>query len=285
MKLRRIIASILSLSFLAACAKDSGESGVSVSTPESDTAGNVGEVKLEKGDTYTVISVKDFGDITIKLYPAAAPVAVQNFIDLANSGYYTGKKFHRVVSDFMIQGGSADGTGVAAEGEKSFDVELYNNMRHFYGAFCMANAAGKNGTQFYIVNSRDKETYGTALANAEYLAEQAESLKKELDLAASGAEGFENVDPRVIEYYTAQYETWMNTIAYVNSISPEAIVKYSEVGGTAPLDGGYTVFGQTVDGFDVLDKVSAVPVHVGSSGEESTPDTDVLIDKVVILVK
>ena len=72
--------------------------------------GHKGEVKIEKGATYAVMTIKDYGDITIKLYPDAAPKGTQNFIDLANSGYYNGKTFHRVVADFMAQGGK-DFTG------------------------------------------------------------------------------------------------------------------------------------------------------------------------------
>ena len=103
---KKILAGILcaaTMITLSVGCSDSAAPGASTD-PSAKITGNTGEVKLEKGDKYAVMTIKDYGDITIKLYPDAAPKGTQNFIDLANSGFYNGKTFHRVVADFMAQG-------------------------------------------------------------------------------------------------------------------------------------------------------------------------------------
>ena len=145
---KKILAGILcaaTMITLSVGCSDSSAPGASTD-PSAKITGNTGEVKLEKGDKYAVMTIKDYGDITIKLYPDAAPKGTQNFIDLANSGFYNGKTFHRVVADFMAQGGK-DFTGKT--NVESFGIETNYNMRHFYGAFCYANALGNNSTEFY----------------------------------------------------------------------------------------------------------------------------------------
>ena len=97
---------------------DRPEAPTSFKLTESTDAGNSGDVKLEKGDTYAVISIRDFGDIKIKLYPDLVPYGVYNFIELAKNGTYNGRNIHRIEEDFMLQGGSASGDG---SGGSSFE--------------------------------------------------------------------------------------------------------------------------------------------------------------------
>lgn len=80
------------------------------------TGGNIGDVTIQSGDIVAEFEIDGFGIIKAKLFPDIAPVGVQNFIQLAQDGYYTGKNIHRVISDFMLQGGSenGDGTGGSA---------------------------------------------------------------------------------------------------------------------------------------------------------------------------
>ena len=100
----------------------------------------------------------NFGDITIELFPQSAPKAVENFIGLAKQGYYDGIIFHRVIRDFMIQGGDPTGTG---RGGKSlwfrpFEDEFDRNLTHKRGVISMANAGrNTNGSQFFIVTTED----------------------------------------------------------------------------------------------------------------------------------
>jgi peptidyl-prolyl cis-trans isomerase B (cyclophilin B) len=91
----------------------------------------------------------------IEFYEQDAPKTVQNFIDLAEKGFYDGLTFHRVIPDFVIQGGCPDGTGAGGPGY-AIDCELSgNNQHHDKGVLSMAHA-GKNtgGSQFFVCHSR-----------------------------------------------------------------------------------------------------------------------------------
>ena len=238
-----------------------------VHTPAGFT-GNVGDVAIESGDTYAVITIKGFGAITCKLYPEAAPVGVQNFIDLAKSGYYTDKEIHRVVEDFMFQGGSQNGDGMSTADDPSFEVEYNGNMRHFYGALCYANARGINGSQFYIVNNKSYDPLSLDEVQA-----TVDEIKALLEASTSD-------DERA--YYQYYYDYYAPILKGLKDSTKEIEAKYEKVGGTPSLDGGYTVFGQTVDGFDVIDAVSAVEVELNSSGELSHPVQKIVIESVEI---
>lgn len=95
------------------------------------------------------------GIMKIEFYKQDAPKTVQNFIDLAEKGFYDGLTFHRVIPDFVIQGGCPDGTGAGGPGY-AIDCELSgNNQHHDKGVLSMAHA-GKNtgGSQFFVCHSR-----------------------------------------------------------------------------------------------------------------------------------
>ena len=115
-------------------------------------------IQLEpvKAGDVTALMHTNMGDIKIKLFPEKAPKTVENFVTHAKNGYYNGLIFHRVINDFMIQGGDPTGTGMGGSSiwggsfEDEFDVELHN----IYGALCMANAGpNTNGSQFFIVEA------------------------------------------------------------------------------------------------------------------------------------
>lgn len=93
------------------------------------------------------------GTIRLDLFPSAAPITVANFVNLATRGYYNGLKFHRVIADFMIQGGCPQGTGTGGPGYQ-FEDEFDSSLRHDRpGRFSMANAGkGTNGSQFFITH-------------------------------------------------------------------------------------------------------------------------------------
>jgi len=93
------------------------------------------------------------GDIRINLYPDQAPVTVANFINLARRGFYDGLRFHRVIKDFMVQGGCPLGTGTGGPGYR-FKDEFDRSLRHDQpGKLSMANAGpGTNGSQFFITH-------------------------------------------------------------------------------------------------------------------------------------
>lgn len=173
----------------------------------------------EIGEKIAVITVKDYGEIKIKLFADAAPKGVENFTGLADMGYYDELIFHRIIPNFMIQGGDPKGNGTGGKsiwGDK-FDGGIPEGLYHFSGAVAYANSGSTdtNGSQFYIVNT--PESY------LQYSCEE---------LMAS--------DP-------SKY-SW-----------PQNVVDmYSEKGGVPFLDGGYTVFGQVFEGLDIVRELGNV---------------------------
>jgi peptidyl-prolyl cis-trans isomerase B (cyclophilin B) len=171
------------------------------------------------------------GEITIKLFPQYAPKAVENFLTHSKNGYYNGLTFHRVINDFMIQGGDPLGNGTGGESiyGAPFEDEFSDKLWNFRGALSMANSGpNTNGSQFFIVQSK-KIPEGMA-----------EQMKQA---------GF-----------------------------PEDVIKkYEEVGGTPWLDKKHTVFGQVIDGMDVVDAIASVKVD-----ENDKPVDPVTIEKIEI---
>lgn len=177
--------------------------------------------ELKKGDVIATIKT-NFGSIRVKMLPEAAPKAVENFLTHARNGYYNGIIFHRVINDFMIQGGDPTGTGMGGESiwGDPFEDEFTSDARNFRGALSMANAGpGTNGSQFFIVQA-----------------------------------GPETIDARMFPMLKRQGKEF----------SEEAVAKYTEMGGTPWLDGAHTVFGQVIEGMDVVDKIAAVRVDRSS---------------------
>jgi peptidyl-prolyl cis-trans isomerase B (cyclophilin B) len=104
------------------------------------------------------IVIRDYGTITLDLYGSAAPITVQNFVKLAQSGFYDGLTFHRIMEGFMMQGGCPEGTGFGGSDEKIFG-EFYANgfmnmLSHTRGAISMArsNPFNSASSQFFIVH-------------------------------------------------------------------------------------------------------------------------------------
>lgn len=111
--------------------------------------------KAATGDTVAVMHTT-MGDITIKLFGSDVPKTVENFTTHAKNGYYNGIIFHRVIKDFMIQGGDPTGTGMGGESiwGRSFEDEFTPELHNYRGALCMANAGpNTNGSQFFIVQA------------------------------------------------------------------------------------------------------------------------------------
>ncbi|HEY2421298.1 MAG TPA: peptidylprolyl isomerase [Neobacillus sp.] len=166
----------------------------------------------------TVVSEKEklvemdtsMGTIKIKLFPEYAPKAVENFVNHSENGYYDGLIFHRVIQDFMIQGGDPNGNGTGGESiyGKPFVDEFSNNLFNLRGALSMANSgANTNGSQFFIVQKS-------------------------------------SLDP--------QMKAKMEEAGYPKEI----IQAYEDTGGTPWLDQVHTVFGQVIEGMDVVDKIA-----------------------------
>lgn len=113
--------------------------------------------QLEVKDGIKAVIKTNMGDMEFILFPQVAPKAVENFVTHSKNGYYNGIIFHRVIKDFMIQGGDPTGTGMGGESVfgKNFEDEFSLDARNYYGALSMANAGpNTNGSQFFIVQAK-----------------------------------------------------------------------------------------------------------------------------------
>ncbi len=103
---------------------------------------------------YRAVVETDKGNIELELYPQYAPKTVNNFVFLAREGFYDGVSFHRVISNFMIQGGDPTGTGQGGPGYQFEDEVERSPLKHETGVISMANAGpNTNGSQFFITHS------------------------------------------------------------------------------------------------------------------------------------
>lgn len=188
---------------------------------------------IDKGDLVAIMKT-NMGEIKIKLFPNEAPKTVENFTTHAKEGYYNGLIFHRVIKDFMIQGGDPTGTGMGGESiwGSSFEDEFNPALHNLRGALSMANAGpNTNGSQFFIVQASE-----------------------------------------VPEHLLSQ-------MAQMPDAFPESCVNaYKELGGTPWLDFRHTVFGQVVEGMNVVDGIAAVKV-----GAQDKPIDDVVIETIEII--
>jgi peptidyl-prolyl cis-trans isomerase B (cyclophilin B) len=115
------------------------------------------EPNVDYGQPYARIQVKGFGDIVIFLDEEKAPTTVANFVKLANSGFYDGLTFHRIITDFMIQGGDPSGDGTGGPGY-TIPPETDNGLTHDKGVISMAKRSGDtrmSGSQFFIVQGAE----------------------------------------------------------------------------------------------------------------------------------
>ncbi len=236
---------------------------------EDPAVGNLGDVKLEDNDVYAEITIMDYGTITAKLFEGAAPESVKRFIEFAEMGYYNGTTIHRIIDNYMIQGGSLNGDG--SDGEippnQYIPVEVSNVAYNFYGALCFASSKKGSYGQFYIVDNHTPQDIDAVI----------EKLTEQL--------ADETITARLLEKDKKYYEDYLNKL---KAIPPEVKEKYLRIGGLYELDGTNTVFGQVIDGFDVLKAVSAVEVVSGNAiddqvGTPSKPIDPITIESVKII--
>ncbi|MBR6705736.1 MAG: peptidylprolyl isomerase [Clostridia bacterium] len=148
MKKNGVLSFCARLLVLAVCA-------VTALAPCCSTADDAAEADKVK----IVITVRDYGDITCELYPDIAPLTVANFLSLADSGFYDGLTFHRIISGFMIQGGDPNGNGTGGSGVRlkgEFAANGFNNpLSHTRGVISMARARNFDSasSQFFIMHA------------------------------------------------------------------------------------------------------------------------------------
>lgn len=196
------------------------DSGESTEKKEIAEVGDLEQLKMPVKGEEIVVMTTNKGVIKFRLFPEVAPKAVENFKTHVKNGYYNGITFHRVIENFMIQGGDPTATGAGGESiwGSAFEDEFDLYFRNFRGALSMANAGpNTNGSQFFIVQGSGQER----MIDKELIAQ----MRK-----AGEAGGY----PTVI------------------------CDAYEKMGGTHWLDGRHTVFGQAFEGMDVVDSIAAV---------------------------
>lgn len=253
--LKKLLAlSLLSLSLLTACATKMPSQ---LTTSSSEQTLSSSELQAALEERLALLNQADFpqlskdiapneaavklktnkGDITIKLFPEHAPLTVENFLTHAKAGYYDGLIFHRVMKDFMIQGGDPQGTGRGGQsiwaGKDSkkdpgsgFQDEFSDYLYNIRGSLSMANAGPHtNGSQFFINQNTSNQT------------------------------------------------AFLDPIFY-----PEKIIAAYATGGNPSLDHRHTVFGQVIEGMDVVDAIASVP----TDGQDK-PKEDVIITGIEVI--
>jgi len=189
------------------------------------------------------------GDITIRFFPTEAPIAVENFLTHAWDGYYDGISFHRVMPNFMIQGGCPDGTGMSGKSiwGHGFGLERSTELRHFRGALAMAQSAlpDSKGSQFYFVQNNSLDS------------------------------GFRNEFVSLLEMQDEEMAALPDgSTATIGDIyTYESLRYFIENGGTPHLDwhfseNPHTVFGHVVSGMDVVDAIANVTTEGGGNANQ-----------------
>ena len=241
----------------------------------------------------TLILIKTtLGDIKIKLYDGT-PIHRNNFIKLINSGFYEGVSFHRVIKDFMIQSGDpATKSGLPKPLPDSLNTytipaEFTNQYFHKKGALAAAREGNdvnpemrSSGTQFYIVqgvkysdteliqaeqriNGNLKQSVFTKIIRA-----TADSIRM-TGKTVTDAEIQQIATPKMFQYLSDKKD-------YV--IPEDHRNVYKSIGGVPRLDGTYTVFGEVVEGLDVVDRIAAV-----QTDSNDKPVNDIKIIKIKII--
>lgn len=221
----------------------------------------------EEGEEVAVLHTS-MGDIYIRLFPEAAPKAVENFKTHIKEGYYDGLIFHRVIDDFMIQGGDPTGTGTSGESiwGEPFEDEFCEKLLNIRGSLAMANSGiDTNGSQFFINQAKDNINredydYDSMVTNCTTYYEQYSQYY---------GEQFTSQYPNLQEFLDAN-------IAPNSKFVPDEVWDlYEKLGGNIHLDGawratgGHTVFGQVYKGMGIVDAIAAVEVDSNSKPLES----------------
>lgn len=153
-----LIVAILTMSCLIFSGCDDSSSASSKAQKTTTAAASSTNVNIPDNAITAIIDVKDYGKITVALFPDDAPISVENFVKLAKDGFYDGLTFHRIISGFMIQGGDPLGTGIGDSDETikgEFSANgVSNSLSHTRGAISMARSQDYNSasSQFFIVH-------------------------------------------------------------------------------------------------------------------------------------
>lgn len=236
----------------------------------------------------TIISLStSFGEIKFKLYNET-PLHRDNFIKLVEQGFYNDLLFHRVIKDFMIQGGDPQSKGAPAgknlgSGDVGYTIPaefVYPQLFHKKGALSAARTGDdmnpkkeSSGCQFYLVQGKvysdseldrmEKAALNPAKQKRfQELVDENATLVKELRLARNQA-ALNDLRDELAAKMEAEF-AGMKGVPF----TPEQRAAYTTVGGTPFLDNQYTVFGEVIEGLDIIDKIAEVKTNRSDRPEE-----------------
>jgi peptidyl-prolyl cis-trans isomerase B (cyclophilin B) len=248
----------------------------------------------------TVILETNYGTIKLKLFEET-PAHKENFLKLAKDHVFDSLLFHRVIANFMIQAGDplskrANALDSLGDGDLGYTVkpEFNPNLIHLKGRLCAARESddinptqASSASQFYIVVGKkrtreDLQKYEDRINKAYYVKCAREFLKSEQGLylkttynqmkVQNNLDSAQAINKRIDELVKLQYAKKPEF-----KFSQEVIEQYMSIGGTPHLDGTYTVFGEVVEGLDVVDKIA-----LAKTGKKDRPIEDIRILKVIV---
>ena len=240
------------------------------------------------------------GEITVRLYDET-PLHRDNFVKLAREGYFDGMLFHRVIRDFMIQGGDPD-SKTASPGQSlgtggpgyTIEAEIRKDLFHKRGALAAARQGDQvnpqrrsSGSQFYIVWGQIYKEGQLRQLSKQMEMQQMQQifdtlamehrdevlrLRKERNHA-----GLQELQAKLVDETEAKFKA-MKEKGEISGLSDEQIRIYTTVGGTPHLDGQYTVFGEVVEGLDVVEKIQDAETSSSDRPEEDIKMTIAVIE-------
>jgi cyclophilin family peptidyl-prolyl cis-trans isomerase len=245
----------------------------------------------DKKEDESIVSIEtEFGEIKVKLYDET-PEHKKNFLELVDEGFYDDLLFHRVIEDFMIQGGDPDskdaqsGSRLGGGGPGyTVPAELVSTYFHKKGALAAARKGGpsnpekrSNGSQFYIIQGEifspgkldTLESMKNSRAKNDLMKEHFTKANSELNELRKNQDQ-ESFNLRVVELREKVDSIFETRPQF--KFTDEQKEAYTTVGGYPSLDGEYTVFGEVIEGLDVLDKIAAEEID-----QNNRPVNDVQI--------
>ena len=238
-----------------------GEKDASQTKAKAQASKSVGYQLEKPAENEEIAVVKtNSGEFKIRFFPEAAPKAVENFKELSKKGYYNNVTFHRIIKDFMVQGGDPDGTGAGGTSVwgKEFEDEFSDSLFNITGALAMANRGpNTNGSQFFINNQNPEVFRGW------------DAFQQAYDVYKTNPQAF-----------TQKYGPTLD----MSKITDEIKELYEAHGGAPNLDGyyntakkGHTVFGQVFEGMGVINKISDTPT------ENEKPINPIIIESITLV--
>jgi peptidylprolyl isomerase len=252
--------------------------------------------QAEAKDSIVLIETS-MGNIKIRLYDET-PLHRDNFLKLVQDHYYDSLLFHRVIKGFMIQGGDPDSKGAPAakslgSGGPGYQIPaeiLYPKLFHKRGVLSAARTGDQvnpekksSGSQFYIVwgdvykneqlDAMEKQLKQQAMQNyfQDLVMQRKDSVVKMQD--AKDEAGLQKLQEELVSLTEEEFRKNPEK----GGLTPEQKTAYSTVGGTPHLDGQYTVFGEVIEGLDIVEKIQSV-----STGANDRPKTDIWMKMSVV---